>query len=111
MSVFYVCVCERERKKVVRLSSSASPLPKGLLSYSILLRLSILIEVGSESLRILPICRCEAKFQDALVEANWRQLGRTSRKVKSALQICHKQETQNQKLKGFSDFLLLPCLY
>ena len=46
------------------------PFQEGLLSHSVLLRLSVLVEVGSQSLWILLVCCCEAQLKDSLVETH-----------------------------------------
>lgn len=48
----------------------ALPFLEGLLSHSVLLRLSVLVEVGPKSLWILFICCCEAQLKNSLVETN-----------------------------------------
>lgn len=50
--------------------SPALPFLEGLLSYSVLLRLSVLIEVGPQSLWILLVCRCQAQLKDSLIETH-----------------------------------------
>lgn len=46
------------------------PLLEGLLSQSVILRLSILVVVRPQSLWILLVCRCEAQLKDSLVETH-----------------------------------------
>lgn len=47
-----------------------SPFLEGLLSHSVLLRLSVLVEVWPQSLWILLVRRCEAQLKDTLVETH-----------------------------------------
>lgn len=46
------------------------PFLEGLLSHSVVLRLSVFVEVGPQSLWILLICRCKAQLKDSLEETN-----------------------------------------
>lgn len=51
-------------------SADALPFMEGLLSHAVLLRLSILVEVGPQSLWILLVCCREAQLEDSLVETH-----------------------------------------
>lgn len=46
------------------------PSLEGLLSHSVILRLSVFVEVGPQPLWILLICCCKAQLKDALEETN-----------------------------------------
>lgn len=48
----------------------AVPFLEGLLPHSVLLRLSVLVKVGPESLWILLVCCCEAQLEDSLVKTH-----------------------------------------
>lgn len=48
----------------------ALPSLEGLLSHSVILRLSVFVEVGPQPLWILLICCCKAQLEDALEETN-----------------------------------------
>lgn len=46
------------------------PFLESLLSNSVLLRLSILVEMGPESLWIFLVCCCEAQLKDSLIKTH-----------------------------------------
>lgn len=55
---------------LIHVFSLALPLLESLLSHSVILWLSIFVEVWPQSLWILLICSCKAQLQDSLIETH-----------------------------------------